>query len=256
MAKVGEKNVITGNAVILWDGITQPEANDSGKMVHSIKVAMLPTDPSVAEIEQLALAELATSVFKGVKPHNCCWPGAQSDPSKYDGKIAGQLEFSVKTFNGAPQVFDANNTPLDPMQYAQQLYPGAIVNVLCHCYSYDNKSKGVSLGLDGIRIMDATAPRLPVGAGGIDAAAAFGGAAPPAPAVVAPVAAAVVAPVAAQPAVVAPIAAIVQPAPDMLQPVQPVYHMTAAANGATREQYHAVGNTDEQLIAAGMMVQV
>lgn len=38
-------------------------------------------------------------------------------------------------------------------------------------------------------------------------------------------------------------------------PAQPVYQMTAAAGGFTREQFHANGTTDEQLLAAGYMIR-
>lgn len=38
--------------------------------------------------------------------------------------------------------------------------------------------------------------------------------------------------------------------------VQPQYQMTAAAGGHSREAWHANGNTDEQLIAAGMMIRI
>ena len=39
-------------------------------------------------------------------------------------------------------------------------------------------------------------------------------------------------------------------------PALPVYQMTAAAQGFTREQWHANGTTDEQLLAHGYMVRV
>lgn len=51
-----------------------------------------------------------------------------------------------------------------------------------------------------------------------------------------------------------------QPAMQMAAPVMqqaaPQYQMTAAAGGHSREAWHANGNTDEQLIAAGMMVRI
>ena len=46
------------------------------------------------------------------------------------------------------------------------------------------------------------------------------------------------------------------PALAPLAPVVPQYQMTAAAGGTTREQAHAQGYSDEQLISAGYMVQV
>ena len=178
MAKVGEHNVISGRAIVIWDGINKPETKDNGKIVHSLKVAMLPSDPSFNEIDVVAKFALAAHPkLKGViPPGGYNWHMA-TDPAKFDGVLAGYKAFNCKTTRGfPPEVFDANNVKLDPMQYGPMLYPGAIVNVLVHCYAYDEVSKGVACGLDGIRIMDITAPRLNVESGGIDTAAAFGGA--------------------------------------------------------------------------------
>ncbi len=226
MAKVGDNNVISGRAIILWDGITTPEVktkpDGTQQTVHSLKVAMLPSDPSFAEIDAIAKAALlAHPKLKGVIPpggYNWHMP---NDLAKFDGVLAGYVEFNCKTFKGyPPEVFDLNNQPLDPMQYGRMLYPGTVVNVLVHSYAYDDKSKGVTLGLDGIRIMDATAPRLNVGAGGIDAAKAFGGGgAPPAAGV---------------------------------PPAASVHQMTPAAK-SSYEEYIKVGWTDALLVQNGLM---
>lgn len=238
MAKVGENNVISGRAIVLWDGITHPETKvkDDGTstVVHSLKVAMLPSDPSFAEIDAIAKAALlAHPKLKGVIPPGGYDWHMPNDPAKFDGVLAGHIEFNCKTFKGfPPEVFDANNVALDPMQYGRMLYPGAIVNVLVHSYAYFDKSKGVTLGLDGIRIMDATAPRLNVGAGGIDATAAFSGS-------VAPV------------APVAPVAGVVA-APSFLAP--PAAHQMTATAPGTYEQCIAAQWTDELLIQHGFML--
>lgn len=274
MAKHGENHVITGNAVILWDGITKPENNDSGQLVHNLKVALLSNDPTVAELNELAIAALrADSKFKGNLPPGGVWPLQGVDPNQYEGKLPAHVAFNAKTYRGAPQVFDANGQELSPMVYSNMLYPGAIVRALVHCYSFDNKSKGVAMGLDGIQIVDAQAPRLPVG--GVDAGAAFGAAGKP-PGVTAPPAygppGAAAPPAAAPPAygpsgAGAPPAygppAGVAPAPDFLNPpggapaappaapAGPV--MTAKAAGTTYEAFRTAGWTDEQLRAQGYM---
>lgn len=46
-----------------------------------------------------------------------------------------------------------------------------------------------------------------------------------------------------------------KPAPKVEEPAEPVYEMTEAAQGFSREAYHGEGWTDEQLVAEGMMVQ-
>ena len=47
-----------------------------------------------------------------------------------------------------------------------------------------------------------------------------------------------------------------QAAPMQMQQAAPQYQMTAAAGGHSREAWHANGNTDDQLLAAGMMVRI
>ena len=262
MAMYGQNHVISGNAIVLWDGITRPEPNDSGKLVHSLKVALLPSDPSNMELEAICQAALTADVtFKGVLPPNGLWWFMQNDPAKYEGKMAGHIEFNTKTYNGAPQIFDVNGQMLDPMAYSKMLYPGAVVQVLCHAYSYNNKSKGVTLGLDGIKIIDATAPHL--NTGGVDAAAAFGGAVQPPvvqPPVVQPpvVQPPVVQPPVVQPPVVQPPVVqppVVQPAPDFLNPAPAVNHqMTPAAGGGTYDAHIKAGWTDDQLVQKGLML--
>lgn len=283
MAFHGDSHVVTCPCVILWDGITRPEPNDSGKMVHSLKLAMLPSAPEYAELNKICKDALtADAKFRGNMPPNGCYPLQNCDPNKFEGKLAGYVEFNCKTFNGAPQVFDVNNKQLDPMFYGPMLYPGALVQVVVHAYTFDNKSKGVALGLDGIRIVDATAPRLPVG--GVDAGAAFGGApapavgqAPPfvaptaqgnqyAPAVggMAPNAMGAAPPVGAGTTNPPPLpGAPVQPNPGFLNPgaaappappAPPAKQMTAAANGVTYEQYIAANWTDALLIQHGFML--
>jgi hypothetical protein len=264
MAFHGEQHVVTGRCIVVWDGITQPDKNDGGQLVHSLKLACLPTAPEVAELTQIATAALqADAKFRGTLPPGGCWPINNCDPQKIEGKLAGHVEFNAKTYRGAPQVFDANGKSLDPMVYGPMLYPGAIVQAVVHAYSFDNMSKGVAFGLDGIKIIDAKAPRLPVG-GGIDASAVFGGApafGPPgaaAPPVYQP------APPVYQPAP-APVAANVQPHPGFLtpgaapppappMPPAPARQMTAAANGVTYEAYIAAGWTEQQLRENGLML--
>jgi hypothetical protein len=234
--------VRTGNAIVLWDGITRPEKNDQGKMVHSLKIAMLATAPEVAELQQIATKKLNEGIFKGVMPHKGLWPINPCNPTFAEGKLAGHVESNVKTYAGCPQVFDRNGQIMDPMQYNQMLYPGCIVQVLVHAYDYDNVQKGVALGLDGIMIVDATAPRLAVG-GQVDATAAFAGGGAPMPGAPMPGA-----PMPGAPMPPPPHPAILQPPP----PAGPT--MTALAAGVTYEAFIAAGWADATLRANGYIV--
>lgn len=249
-----DKHVLTGRGVVIWDGITRPDNKDPEKIIHSIKIAIAPGSLEIAELEQLAHGALAAdSVFKGQLPSGGNWPVKTIDPGSSDPTVDGYTAINAKTFNGAPQVFDASGKILDPMQYGRMLYPGAIVKILLHAYTFNKQSKGVAFGLDGIGIVDATTPKLSIAAG-IDVGAAFGGGAPP---VVAPPAPGVLPVV--PPTVVPPRTEVI-PAPDFLTPTPPAPApasgpvMTAKANGKTHGEFIAAGWNDEQLRAQGYIV--
>lgn len=265
MAKFGDNAVITDPMAIIWDGITRPETMKNNialpKPVYSLKVAGSPQAPWLADIQALVQATLVASEFKGVMPHNGDHPVKQCDPSLAEGKLAGMISINAKTRNGAPPVFDLNGQKLEPMAYSAMLYPGALVKLLVTAYPFNKEgNKGVALSLDGIQIVDATVPKLPIGGAGPDAAAAFGGGG------VAPVQAAPVyqAPVQAAPVTVNTPGVV--PAPNFLAPPVPAAPvpvapvpagpvMTAKANGMTYEQFKAnPAWTDELLRSEGYML--
>lgn len=277
-----EKHVITGNVVIAWDGVTRPDANNAtGTTAHSLKVVLSNADPTLQELSQIATKCLQESEFKGHLPQGGNWPLIAVDPTAHEGHLPAHTAFNTKTYLGAPQIVDANGQTLDPMVYGSMLYPGAIVRVLVHAYAFNKAgNKGIAFGLDGVQIVDATAPRLP-GAGGIDVTAAFGGAAPvAAPAYVPPAAPGMAPAPVAPPAYVpsaapgmpaasgapaytpgpattaAPPAFVPPAAPDFLTPGggQAPKQMTAKAAGTTYEQFIAAGWTDAQLIEQGYLL--
>lgn len=243
--RTDEKHVLTGNAIVLWDGITQPETDpNTGTVKHTIKVALLGQSAERQELEALARECLNASEFKGALPPGGNWPVAEVDLSKFTApddaaRLSGHVTLNAATRNGAPPVYDANGNELSSMAYGRMFYPGAVVRVIVHAFAFNNKSKGVAFGLDGVQVIDATAPRLSVG-GGLSAAAVgamFGAA----PAAQAPAAQAAPAPV--QP-----------PAPPVPGFVNgPAKRMTAKAQGASYDQFVTQGWTDEQMIAQGYL---
>jgi hypothetical protein len=277
MAKHGNDCVISGNAVIIWDGVTQPEMKDDKQKggtfaQYSLKVAVSNTAPEIAELDQIARAALtADSTFRGQLPPGGNWPLVAIDPNQYEGRLPAHTAFNCKS-RRVPQVFDANGQELNPMVYGPMLYPGAVVQVLVNAYTFNNVSKGVTFGLAGIKIVDPQAPRLPVG--GVDASAVFGaGAAPQAtyqPPVqqqytpAAPVQGyAQPGPPAATPPPTGYPAGGVQPAPNFLAPPPAAVglppaptgpQMTAKAAGQTYEAFRASGWTDELLRQHGYML--
>ena len=221
--KHGDNHVITGNAIVIWDGITKPEVMKNGQPCppkFGLKLALVPTDPCIAEIEAISKAALQSSEFKGVMPHGGSWPLMPANPQLADGALNGMITINPKTNQAdiAQKVYDASGQLLNPMTYGRMLYPGALIQVMIHAFAFNNVQKGIALGLDGIRIIDATAPALNIGAAmpAAEVAAAFGAAPaagqPTAPPVYqgAPGMAAAPAPVYQQP-----VAPLVAPAPPM-----------------------------------------
>ena len=281
-----DKHVISGDAVIMWDGVTRPETADDGTKVFSLKVALVNNDPTLAELNKIATDCLGASKFKGNMPPGGIWPFQVVDPTAFEGMLPSHISINSKTRRGAPQVFDLHGQELNPMHYAALLYPGAIVRVLVHTYDFDNVQKGVAFGLDGIQLVNVEAPRLPVG--GINAAAAFGsptpGVAPPTmapPAMAAPPGVApptmapptMAAPPGIAPPTMAPPAMAAPPgvapptmapptmaappaAPDFLTPGGggSPKKMTAKAGSVPYENYIAQGWTDTLLIEHGYML--
>lgn len=189
MAWHDDSHVITCDGVVIWEAITKPDLNEAGdRQTWNLRVAVMPNAPEVAELKELVQKALRDSNKKGVSvssPGNN--PITDIDVAKFP-ELPGRVCFSAGTIQGAPPVMDANGSELAPLSYGPKLYNGTVVRLLVHAYAYDNKQKGINFGLDGVQIIDATAPRLSIGAAGMakDAVkAAFGGVAaptaPPAP---------------------------------------------------------------------------
>ncbi len=249
--QLDDKHVIA-EGIVVWDGVTNPKQNDQGKMAHSLKIAIRPGTPELAELEALAKAALAAdSAMKGQLPAGGSWPIKPGVAGEIDPALVGRTAINTKTYAGAPQVYDVNGRQLQPHELGPQLYAGAVVKVITHAYSFLNIQKGVAFGLDGIQIVDATTPKLSIAAG-YDASKVFGAA------------------TAATVSGMTPAAPGVAPAPDFLNPgvtpappappaapvlpTAPAKVMTTKAAGQPYDQFIAAGWTDAQLIADGYMV--
>lgn len=245
MAFYNDNYVVTGNARVLWDGITRPEALDDGGKKFTLKVAMPSAAVETGELRAIIDRELKQGVFQGVLPAGANQAMSDVKPGEYGDMLPGHIVFNTTTYSTPPDVYDINGQKLDPMAYGQMFYPGATVQLIVSARSYNNKSKGMGFWLNGIKIIDATSPKLPVGSGQIDAAAAFGAAPAAAPATPPTTPAASSAP-APMPAPAAPSAA---PAPGPA--VQPA-HDFLTVNGAqyTEQQLRDAGWSEAQIAAA------
>jgi hypothetical protein len=168
----------------------------------------------------------------------------------------------ISTYAGQPRCYDAlnNNAPITELE---QIHTGKFVRVSLDIKSngwtgQGNSKPGIFVNPDGVQLVGHGAKIT----SGPDAATMFAepvsSYVPPGMSLTAPVAA-IAMPGQPQPAMQMPGQAAPQPQmtpppqPQMAAPQAPVYTMTAAAQGYTREQWIANGQTDESLIAAGYM---
>ena len=163
------ESVLTGNAVIIWNGLTKPDTVKSEKgdyLSWNLRVAMPSHAPEFAELEALRQKGLRESNKKEVSvasPGNN--PVSDIDLAKFP-ELQGHKAFSASTTTGAPEVYDAHGNILSPMEYGPMIYNGCIVRLMVNSYAYANKQKGINFGVQGVQIIDATAPRLSIGASG------------------------------------------------------------------------------------------
>ena len=177
MPMFDQNHVKVCGAIVLWDGMTKPDTNESGTK-HHFKLAVPPNHPDIVLLEQLAQRKLSEGTFKGVLPNNGTMPVGTLAPNEYDGKFPGWRVFTAGTYRGVPDIYDENGSPQDIMQVGSMIYPGQYVDVLVHCYENNGKVKGIACGLDGFSILASKqAPRQNFNGGpGVNTAGAFGGA--------------------------------------------------------------------------------
>lgn len=173
--QLDDKHVLVEGATIVWDAITRPEQRDDGSKSHKLKVVIPAGNPAIAEIEQMAQQCLAESKWRGNLPNGANWAISPVQPGEYNNQFAGGYVINPSS-NRVPDIYDeAGQMLADPMQYGQLIYQGQMVSVIVHSWCYDNKSKGIATGLDGVRIhTSANAPRQQFGGSGFNAGSVFG----------------------------------------------------------------------------------
>lgn len=256
---INENLVKISNAVLSWDGLRNPETRQSGSISYNVSVLIALNTPEYAELDAMAARQLQSGVFRGVMPPNGRHPltGTTAkpkipEPAKFGAQFSNHISIAAGTSRGIPTIVDINGAPMAIMQAGPMLYPGCIVSVLVDTWEYDNKEKGVAFGLQGLQIIDATAPKLAV-AGGMsadDVTNAFSGQGAPIQTPTAVVPNTTITP---SMAAAAPAPGTVAPAPEFNAGPTPK-QMTAKADGVSYEAFIAKGWTDDALIAQGYMV--
>jgi len=175
------KNMVVCRGIVVWDGITRPEALEArdGKapgMKWNLKIVLEPNNPDLPVLDQLAQRELFEGEFKGNLPRGGNMPIGNVGNDEFKGMFPGHAVINVSTFR-QPQVVGENGNALQPHEYGPLFYNGQRVDVILHCNTYNNVSKGVATRLDAIRILTSeNAPRLDIGGGGtFDTTKVWGG---------------------------------------------------------------------------------
>ena len=283
-------SVRTDTCVVLWDGITRPEAVEAfadkpACQKFTLKLAFAPDSSTYAELHQVSQTATAQKYPTGV-PRGFEEAFRNADVPE----LPGYLAISAATFATPPEVYDIQGRLLSPAEYGRMFYAGAKVQTVLTPRVYDAKgNRGAGFWLGGVLIVDATAPKLSIASGlsSADVRNAFGlpatppgGAAAPAPVGGAPVPpvqpagvaapattsfpqppapAGSVAPATTYPSSPAPVAVVPNPGiltpPPAPAPVAPAKVMTPAAiaAGYTYEALAAAGWNDQQMIQGGYL---
>ena len=168
MAWTDDSHVLSCNGTVIWEAVTKPDVNEDQSQSWNLRIAVDPNAPEVAELNQLVELGLKNSSKKGVNLQTRGnHPISPIDAAKFPELPSHFVCFSAGTRQGQPPVYDLNGAELQPMVFGPKLYNGTVVRLLVHSYAYENKQKGINFGLDGVQIVDATAPRLSVGAAGM-----------------------------------------------------------------------------------------
>ena len=208
---------------------TPRSVNPGDDPKFSASILLRKDDPQVAQIQQIIDQEKANGWPNGFPANGKQFmkDGAVAHPDKPDMHNYWIINANSKA-DSKPHVVDAQ---MNPVMNQGDAYAGAVVWAAMNSFTYNQPvNKGVGCGLNGVMLTgeEGELGRLD---GKPTVEGMFGDVAGAAPA-----------------AAPAPNAAPAAPA-------APAYQMTAAANGLTREQYHASGWTDEQLLAQGLMIK-
>lgn len=283
--RIVQGNPLFKSAVMMDDGKTQKTGNDGQPSFNYwFNVAFDKRDPAtwpmICAIKQEAAASFPQLFPQGWNPNaanegcvraDFAFKIKDGDGVDLNGKPhsnkegwAGCYILQISTYAGQPRCYDAlaNNAPITELE---QIHTGKFVRVSLAIKSngwtgQGNSKPGIFVNPEGVQLVGHGAKIT----SGPDAATMFAepvsSYVPPGMSLTAPVAAIAMP---GQPMQMPGQAAPQQPAPQMTPAPQaapqmqmaaaPVYTMTPLAQGYTREQWIANGQTDESLIAAGYM---
>lgn len=231
--------------IISYPNLHQPRSvNPGDEPKFSTAILIHKNDPQIAEIQRIVDTEKANAFPNGFPVKGKCFikDAAVEHPDQPQIKDYMVLNANAKA-DQKPALVDAN---LQPITNPADVFAGGVAWFSLNSFPFNKPvNQGIGCGLNGVMVTGEMGElgRLD---GRPSVESMFGDMA---------TGAAVPAPAAAQ---AAPAAAQAAPAPAPMAPpaapmAQPQYVMTPAANGVTREAYHAAGWTDAQLVQNGLM---
>lgn len=167
--KTNKNNITTPVAIASFPFLAEPSQNQKGEDVFSILLVFAPGSDLKEmqdEIQTAATAKFGAQAAKAlragpysnplrpVSPEDCEEKGYPK--GSYTIRAKSKIRPGVVTRYRGP---DGKPIKLELEEYGQ-IYPGALVRASLSFFGYDNESKGVSAGLNGIQLWDNTTPRI------------------------------------------------------------------------------------------------
>ncbi|QHT61719.1 DUF2815 family protein [Paenibacillus lycopersici] len=159
MANDQSTKVVTGKVRLSYANIWEPKENDQGQLKYSCALLIPKTDKeTLRKIKAVvdALKAEAMTKYKGKLPANFKLPLHDGDEEKPDDPNYADHFYVNAYANTKPGIAkpvgkDAvGNTKFVEITDTTEVYSGCYARVSLNFYSYDNKSKGIGVGLNNI----------------------------------------------------------------------------------------------------------
>lgn len=159
--------MVTGKARLSYANIWEPKENDQGQLKYSCALLIPKTDKeTLKKIKAIvdALKAEATTKYKGKLPTNFKLPLHDGDEDKPDDENYAGHYFLNAYANNKPGIAKPigkgadGKTKFQEITDTTEVYSGCFAKVSINFYLYDNKSKGIGVGLNNIvKIQDGEA---------------------------------------------------------------------------------------------------
>ncbi|TFE30812.1 DUF2815 family protein [Cohnella luojiensis] len=159
MASDNTTKMVTGKARLSYANIWEPKANDQGQLKYGTAILIPKSDKeTLRKIKEKvdALKAEATTKYKGKLPPNFKLPLHDGDEEKpEDPNYAGHFFLNAYANNkpgiAKPVGRDTDGkTKFQEITDTTEVYSGCFARVSINFYLFDNKSKGIGVGLNNI----------------------------------------------------------------------------------------------------------